>query len=383
MLNKAQQKASNKIQKRLSKYGISCLWGEARSGKSRAFLDASRNETTLVITEKSAISGVLSEAKEIGVDVDVINYQSVQKMNPDAYTLIIADECHRFISQAKPKPATTWKNVVKFTKGKKLILASATPTSEGFSGLYYQLGLSSYSPFKHPRFTKFFEEYGTSKKIWTGIRLVPDYKACNVTKVQQEMEHLVVKLTRKKTGHKFESKDVIHNIPLHKKQQKLFDILREDKLWIKKGVEILADTGVKMLGKLHQISGGVGVKGEEDELYLFKKLSPKVKYIKDNFNVDNTIILSYYKHEQELLKTLFPHTGSVTKLSTGVDLSHYDSLIIYSMAFSSANYFQVKARLMNVNRKTQMHVHYLISGIDEFVLKAVQSKSNFTTRWFK
>ena len=58
-------------------------------------------------------------------------------------------------------------------------------------------------------------------------------------------------------------------------------------------------------------------------------------------------------------------------------------MIVYSMAFSSANYFQVKARLMNVNRKTPMSVHYLISGIDKYVLKAVQSKSNFTTRWFK
>jgi len=383
MLNKAQKKASKKLQKRLSKYGIACLWGEARSGKSRSFLDASHNETTLVITEHSAIKGVQSEAKEIGVDVDVINYQSVHKMNPDGYTMIICDECHRFISQAKPKPATTWKEVVKFTKGKKLILASATPTSEGFSGLYYQLGLSLYSPFKHPRFTKFFEEYGTDKKIWTGVRLVPNYKACNVEKVQKAMEHLVVKLTRKKTGHTHESKDVIHRIPLSKKQQKIYDTLFETKLYMKKGVELLADTGVKMLGKLHQVCGGVAVKGETDNDYRFKKLPPKVKYIQDNFNTDNTIILSYYKHEQEFLKGLFPHTGSVTKLSTGVDLSHYESMIVYSMAFSSANYFQVKARLMNVNRKTPMNVHYLISGIDEHVLKAVESKSNFTTRWFE
>ena len=234
------------------------------SGKSRVFLNASRDYITLVITEKSAISGVKSEAKEIGVDVDVINYQSVHKFNPMAYNLIICDECHRFISQAKPKPAVVWKEVVKFTKGKKLILASATPTSEGFSGLYYQLGLSSYSPFKHPRFTKFFEEYGTNKKIFTGIRLVPDYKACNVEKVQKNMEHLVVSLTRKATGHTHESKDVIHEIPLSKKQQKIYNTLKDDKLWVKGDIEILADTGVKMLGKLHQVSGGIAIKGETD-----------------------------------------------------------------------------------------------------------------------
>ncbi len=418
LLNKAQRKASNKLVKKLSRYGIACLWGEARSGKSRAFLNASRGWRTLVITEKSAIDGVLSEAKEIGVEVDVINYQSVHKMNQEDYQLIICDESHRFISPSQAKAPIIWKEVVQFTKNKFLILASATPTSEGFGGLYYQLGLSSWSPFPYKRFTLFFKDYGIPTDTYTGTRLVPSYKKTKVDKIRNDMKHLVVKLTRKKTGHEFESKDVLHKVSMTKEQKKITDILSEDKVYTKKKLEVLTDTPVKMLGKLHQVAGGIAVKAEPkgvkktnfepkpkhivkamtdselvayekskynwfEQLVKFKKTPPKVDYIQENFDPETTIILSYYKHEQEYLSKLFPHTGSVTKLSTGVDLSHYKTMVIYSMSFSSANYFQVKARLMNIKRKTQMTVHYLVSGIDEYVLGAVQTKENFTSSWFK
>lgn len=415
MLNKEQRKASNKLVKTLTTHGIACLWGEARSGKSRAFLNASRGWRTLVITEKSAISGVLSEAKEIGVEVDVINYQSVHKMSPEDYQLIVCDESHRFISPSQAKAPVIWKKVVKFTKGKFLILASATPTSEGFGGLYYQLGLSSWSPFPYKRFTLFFADYGIPSKTYTANREIPSYKKTKVSDIEAKMKHLVVKLTRKKTGHKFESHDIFHKVPMNKQQLKIQKSLDKSMMYIKGVYEILADTPVKMLGKSHQVSGGIGIKAEpysklktnlprkviknmtskerdeyeeskftwHERTFMFKKEPNKVKYIRENFDPETTIILSYYKHEQDYLAKIFPNTGSVTKLSTGVDLSHYNTMVIYSMSFSSANFFQVKARLMNVKRTTQMSVHYLISGIDEYVLQAVQAKENFTSRWFK
>ena len=391
MLNKAQKKASKKITKKLKKFGIACLWGEARSGKSRAFLEASRPYKTLVITEKSAIDGVLSEAKEIDVAVDCINYQSVHKMNPKAYELIICDESHRFISPSQPKPPITWKEVVKFTKGKLLILASATPTSEGYGGLYYQLALSDRTPFKFVRFTKFFEEFGVPNMTYIGTRQVPNYKETKVDAIKSGMKQLVVKLKRVDTGHKFESQDEFHKVEMNKQQLKIIGKLEDHSLYIKKDYEVLADTGVKFLGKLHQLAGGIGVICEPEYVnnkpkqvvLMLNSVPEKVEYILKHFDIDTTMILSYYTFEQKYLAKVFPHTGSVTKLSTGVDLSHYKTLIIYSMGFSASNFFQVKARLMNINRDTQMTVHYLVSGIDNYILKAVRSKENFTSSWFK
>jgi len=384
-LNKAQQKASKKLQKRVRTYGIACLWGQIRSGKSRAFLDASKGYRTLVVTKKDAINGVLSEAKEIGVDVDVINYHSVHKVDyPDEYQLIIFDECHLYISQAQPKPSTIWKKCQTISKGKFIIYSSGTPTAEGYGGIYHMLKLSSWSPFKkYTRFTLWFKDYGVPEQIYIGSRSVESYKKTQAKKIKKAIKHLVVTLTRKDAGHKHESEDIYHKIPMTKKQTKITKELDKHKVWSKKGCEIFIDSGgAKLLTKKHQIAGGIGVMCDEDVLYKFKKEPKKVEYIKKNFDVNTTIILSFYKHEQEYLSKIFPHTGSVTKLSSGVDLSHYKTMIVYSMSFSASNYEQVRGRLMNVNRKTPMFCHYLVSGIDEYVLEAVKNKENFTASWY-
>lgn len=402
-LSKAQLKASKQLTKRLKKFGIGLLWGQIRSGKTRAFLEASSPYKTLVVTKKDSQSGILSEAKEIGVEVDVINYHSIHKMNPDDYELIVLDECHLYISNASPKHKPVWMNVVKFTKGKLLIYASGTPTPENYAGLYHMLALSTWSPLPFPRFTKFFAEYGIPSTTYTGTLEVPCYKKTQTTKLLAKIEHLVVRLTRVDTGHVHEAQDVYHNVSMNKEQRKIQKSLDKKGLWLKGGVDILTDTPVKFLGKSHQIAGGISIKAESlasnnpnwdgvdddseflstPQVYKFKKTAPKVKYIQENFDPETTIILSYYQDEQKALAKLFPHTGSVTKMSTGVDLSHFKTMVIYSMAFSSANYEQVKGRLMNVKRTTPISVHYLVTGIDQYVIEAVSKKSNFTSNWYK
>jgi len=442
-LNKAQRKASTKLVKVVQQNGLALFWGQIRSGKTRPFLTASIGYRALVVTKKDSIGGIKDEAKEIGIEIDVINYHSIQKMNPDNYDMVILDECHLYIASATPKFKPIWLEVVKFTKDKFLIFASGTPTPETYAGLYTMLALSTWSPFPYDCFTHFFygytvwknpkgkqhnrswnydppsvgyklikrvKGYGVPSATWNGEKDVPSYKLTQEEKLIGKIEHLIVNLTRKKTGHKHEAKDVYHNISMTKEQNKLIEKLDKHHIVVKDKIEILSDTPVKMLSKLHQIAGGYAVKGEDELVknpkwikgekkrmkkldidkwlakpttYYLKKVPPKVDYILKNFDPETTIILSYYKHEQEYLKGLFPHTGSVTKMSTGVDLSHFKTMIIYSMAFSSANYEQVKGRLMNVKRDTPINVHYLISGIDSYVLRAVKSKENFTSRWYK
>jgi len=332
--------------------------------------------------------------------------------------VVITGNCHLYISQSQPKTSTIWKNVKKFTDRKFIIYASGTPTAEGYGGLYHMMSLSSWSPFREfKRFTHWFQYYGVPEKIYLGTIEVNSYKKTKIKKIKKAIKHLVVTLTRKDTGHKHEVKDIYLDVPPNREQLKLTRAISKDRVITKKGMTILADTGSKYLQKLHQIAGGVAVNAEpkpipnpdfkpvskkhfksftKDEViayekskfllipqtYFLKKEPPKVKYIKDNFDVDNTIILSFYKHEQEYLSKIFPHTGSVTKLSTGVDLSHYKTMVVYSMSFSASNYEQVRGRLMNVNRKTPMTCNYLITGIDDYVLEAVKNKNNFTASWY-
>jgi len=420
LLKKAQLKASKQISKRLQQYGIALLWGQVRAGKTRSFLHASLGYRTLVVTKKDAIDGILSEAKELNLEVDVINYHSLHKVSKDNnYQLIIFDEAHLYISPSQPKAPAIWLKAKQLSDRKFTIFASGTPTSEGYGGLYWMLRLSTWTPFKYKRFTDFFKDYGIPSTIYTSTREVPSYKKTKSDKIKNAISHLVVTLKRSDTGHKYEVIDQDHFIKTTKEQSKMLKKINgKDRLCVKDNVEILADTGAKLLSKNHQISSGIFVYGEKlikpnpkfvkvkkkirkkfttdeiiayekskmilvDNLYYFKKVSPKVDYILKNFDVDKTIILSYYVPEQEYLAKIFPHTGSVTKMSTGKDLSMYETMIVFSMSFSASNYEQVRGRLMNVARKTQMVCHYLICGYDNYVLEAVRAKEDFTYSWYR
>lgn len=332
---------------------------------------------------------------------------------------LVVGNCHLYIANASPKESTTWKKVRVFTEGKNVIYASGTPTAEGYGGLYHMLKLSDHSPFRgYPSFTMWFngfsvwqdksntlkaysvnyspsgrnagmkfvkivDGFGIPTKTYLGDKEVPSYKNTQEKKIKSAIKHLVVKLKRVDTGHKFEAKDVKHHLKPNKEQTKLLSKLASDLLVETKQGVILGDTPVKMMQKRHQISSGIAVKCEDDELYQFKKESPKVNFIQKHFDPTTTIILAHYIEEQEYLATIFPHTGSVTKMSSGVDLSHFETMVIFSMAFSAANYEQVRGRLMNVNRKTKIKVHYLLIDLDGHVYNAVKGKENFTASWFK
>ena len=54
------------------------------------------------------------------------------------------------------------------------------------------------------------------------------------------------------------------------------------------------------------------------------------------------------------------------------------------MGFSAATYQQVIGRQLNfMTRTEEVIIHFLISGLDQYVYDAVSSKQNFTTKWYK
>ena len=74
---------------------------------------------------------------------------------------------------------------------------------------------------------------------------------------------------------------------------------------------------------------------------------------------------------------------SSTSHAEGVDLSHFDNLIIYSQNFSTSKHSQRRARQANINRADPITVHFLIAdtGIDQHIYDSVSVKQeNFTAR---
>lgn len=392
-----QRKAARKLISRLKRYGIAILVGEPRSGKTLSFILAAMKlnlTDVLIATTKKAKDDI----KQVSGIFVVTNYHQIINLEKTNYQLIILDEFHRYISKASPKYKTEiWKSIYRISYYTPIILSSGTPTPETYASIYSPLALSCKSPFNHYKnFSQWHKDYGIPYDIiieWDKDKNKPKRKAkgwdkADQDKVKKAIEHLVVSITRKDAGHKYEAEDKLHYIELTKKQQEIYDALDDDHMYeLINDHTILADTAAKMLQKKHQISGGF-VKAvndwNESETIDYMVGSNKEQFIKDNFDVNKTMIVAFYIPEQEYLKTVFPHVESITKICEGTDLSNFDNLVIYSFSFHAVTYEQIRARQLNfVKRDKPVIVHFLISGIDEYVYAAVSNKKNFTASWYK
>jgi len=139
---------------------------------------------------------------------------------------------------------------------------------------------------------------------------------------------------------------------------------------------------MKLRTGLYQIEGGT-LKLNEETTNLGN--TEKIDYIKANFNKD-VAVMANFVGEQELLKKHFKNVYSSTADAEGVDLSHLDELVIYSMNFSTAQFIQRRARQANKKRSKPIKVHFLLvkGSISEQVYNAVANKRvNFTNNMFK
>ena len=149
--------------------------------------------------------------------------------------------------------------------------------------------------------------------------------------------------------------------------------------------DIVCEASVSQLTKLHQIEGGT-IKTDETSITLPN--TEKIDYIKQTWgDTDQVVIFYHYKQEELKLKAHFKnaHILQAVSFAEGVDLSMYETLIIYSMNFSTAQYTQRRARQANYYRDKPIIVHYLLvkDGISEQVYNCVaKNKRNFVDRYF-
>lgn len=375
----------------LKTYSMVYLAMLERTGKTlTAILTCERSpyiKKALVITKKEAMKGwnqTIAEYKP-KLDFVVINYHSCHKITDTDFDIVILDEAHTNIS-GYPKPSTLWKNVAKHTQNKPIIYLSATPSAQGSVLLYHQFKLCAWSPFaKYKNFYDWFKEYGILKIKHLGGRQVRDYSECNEARVWAEVKHLFITYTREELGFKHEPKDIVHYVNLADSTKQLYRKLEMEDLVVVNDTEVVADTPMSLLTKLHQIEGGT-LKFEEKYFNLPNR--EKIDYILEKWGDSEDLVIFYhYQEEEHKLKSVFKKAQvlQATKYAEGVDLSMYEHLVVYSMNFSTAQYTQRRARQANMKRETPINVHFLLvkRGISEQVYNTVAiNKKNFVDKYF-
>ena len=386
----------------LNKHKFLYLAMEVRTGKTLTSLSISNLlpvQNLLFITKKKAISSIQDDYNSLSpsYNATIINYESLHKIEEQKWDMIICDEAHGM--GAFPKPSLRAKLVrsLLLINNPYVILLSGTPTPESYSQMYHQVYGIPNNPFKHHKsFYKFAHEYIqiTQKKI--GAFNINDYSNGSDS-IIEEMKPYTISYTQKEAGFKVETNEEILYVDICSQAKDIIKNLKRDLVVEGRDETILADTGVKLMSKTHQLYSGT-VKFESGNSMVI--CNNKAEYIRDKFKGQKIAIFYKFKEELNAIKQVFEDTicteledfNSTDKSIAlqivsgreGISLKLAEALVYYNIDFSATSYWQSRDRMTTKDRKfNKIYWIFAIGGIEKEIYKSVIKKKDYTLRHFK
>jgi len=397
-----QQEIIDKSVNILYKYKLLYLAMEVRTGKTLTSLGVCNKlpvNNVLFITKKKAISSIEADYNLLAPDfyLEVINYESLHKIKKRGWDVIIADESHSM--GAFPKPSKRAKQVKELLQINSpfYILLSGTPTPESYSQMFHQVYGHPNNPFKNfVNFYKFARIYVNLRVKYLHGYTTNDYSFGKTT-ILEAMKPYTISYTQKQAGYKVETKEIILTVPMSKQTYKLCKTLKKDLVIQGRDQVILADTGVKLMSKLHQLYSGT-VKFESGKSMVID--SSKAKFIKKRFVGKKIGIFYKFTAELKALKEEFgddlcteleefENTNKHIALQIvsgreGISLKQADCLVYYNIDFSATSYWQSRDRMTTKDRlKNDIYWIFSKDGIERQIYKAVTKKKDYTLQHFK
>jgi hypothetical protein len=376
---------------------LSCM---VRTGKSLMALETAKlfgAERVLFLTKKKAISSIEDDYRDFGYtfNLTVINDESMHKIEGQ-FDLVIHDEHHRF--GAFPKPGTNTKQFKSLYGHLPMIFLSGTMSPESYSQIYHQFWVSKFSPFRqYINFYKWANDFVNIKLRNLGYAQVKDYSDAKYDNIYPIIKPYIITFTQEQSG--FTTQVIEHIIPVEMQTVTYYVINRLKRdlvVTASDGRVILADTGVKLQQKVHQLGSGT-IKFEDGTSKIIDY--SKANVIKERFSEYKIGIFYKYKEEFNMLKEVFGDkiTTELDEFNQtdkwiayqylsgreGVNLSKADYLVMFSIDFSATTYFQARDRMTTKDR-LKNEIFWLLSTktIDSKIYKAVMSKKNYTTKLF-
>lgn len=396
-----QTEISSQASEKLKILNIVYLAMQVRTGKTiTALMTAQkyRAKNVLFLTKKRAIPSIESDYKMLNPDfkLTVINNESLHKVEDNNFDLLISDEHHR--NGAFPKPNKITKAIKERFLKLPMIFLSGSPHPESYSQIYHQFWCSHFNPFKETNFYKWSKNYVYVKDRHLGYAVVKDYSEGKKELILPIITPYLITYTQKEAGFETEVKENVLTVKMQDSTYKVAERLKKDLFIVAKdNREIMADTAVKLMQKLHQIySGTVIFEDGSNKIFDYSKAN----FIKEHFKGKRLGIFYKFKAEWELLKETFGDdlTNDLTTFdngckhialqivsgSEGISLRNADYLVYYNIDFSAKNYWQSRDRLTTMQRKSN-DIFWIFSegGIEENIYKKVILKKSYTSSIFK
>ena len=395
---------SDKATSILKEYGLVYLAMQVRTGKTlTAFATAYKfgAKKVLFVTKKKAIDDIIAQGVELGLNLEIYVTNYEQLHNVSAYfDLIIIDEAHSI--GAFPTPSLRAKELKRICNAKPIIYLSGTPTPESFSQLFYQMWVSTFSPFKdYKNFYGWARDYVEIRKKYLYGKQINDYSYAKRDLIEEKTNHLFLAFTQEEAGFTELVKENVLYVKMEDITYKFAERLRIDKVITnKEGRTVLGDTAVKLMNKLHQIYSGSVIIDEpvrEGRVIDYTK----AEFIKEYFKGKKIAIFYKFAAERMALKwkmgkcyedpTEFNNNDDGCFISQivsgreGVNLSTADALVFYNIDFSATSYWQSRARIQTKDRVKEAQIYWIFSegGIEDKIYKAVMDKRDFTLAHFR
>jgi hypothetical protein len=297
------------------------------------------------------------------------------------------------------KPSLRAKQVKDLIKkhNSKVILLSGTPSPESYSQIYHQVYGIPNNPFNHyANFYKFAADYVDVKEKKVNGMFIKDYTRGRET-ILEAMKPYTINYTQKEAGFKVETREHIIEVDMKESTYRLIKRLQKDLVIEGVANDIIADTPVKLMSKVHQMYSGT-VKFESGESMVID--TSKAEFIYDNFAGQRAGIFYKFKEELNALKSVygdqlttdleeFDATSKSIALQIvsgreGISLQNADSLVFYNIDFSATSYWQARDRMTTKDRlESDVYWIFAKDGIEHDIYKAVSKKKDFTLNHFK
>tara|TARA_Y100000401_G_scaffold116934_1_gene124034 strand:+ start:7009 stop:8241 length:1233 start_codon:yes stop_codon:yes gene_type:complete len=375
---------------------------EVRTGKTLTALGICNEldiNNVLFVTKKKAIPSIEKdyELYQPKYKMQTINYESLHKINPNGWDVIICDEAHGMGAFPKPNGRAKKIKQLVFKNNPYVILLSGTPTPEAYSQMYHQVYFIPNNPFKMFRnFYQFANQYVSVVKKKIGGLYINDYSKGN-KKILKEMSPFTISFSQKEAGFVVHTNEQILEVDMEKETYQLIAKLKKDLVIEGKEEVILADTAVKLMTKVHQLCSGT-IKFESGNSMVLD-LS-KALYIKNKFKGLKIGIFYKFKEELNALKAVFKDNLCVDleEFNTtnkhialqivsgreGISLRKAHALVYYNIDFSATSYWQSRDRMTTKDRlKNEVYWIFSNKGIEKEIYKAVVKKKDYTLAHFK
>ena len=397
-----QEKISSDAVEILRRKKIVCLFMEVRTGKTITALETCKKfqaKRVLFITKIKAFSSIESDYNNFGYtyELTIINRESLHKIDTNDFDVVVIDEVHGYTSY--PKPSKYHKDIKSRFGNIPMIMLSGTPTPESYSQYYHLFTLSNNSPFKeYSNFYKWANEYVDIQLKYLGYAQVKDYSNARKKDFWHLIRHSILTYTQEQAGFTTSINEMVLDCEMKPITHAIIKKLHKDLVVISKdGKEIIADTGVKLQQKTHQLYSGT-IKFEDGTYRVID--TSKADFIKEKFKGYKIGIFYKFVAELEMLKSVFGDdlTTDLNEFNStdknialqivsgreGISLSKADYLVFFNIDFSAVSYFQARDRLTTMARKENT-IFWVFSkgGIEEKIYKAVQNKKDYTNDTFK